>query len=252
MLSIPRWILICWFLLSVSALAQTEATLQTAETQLQLQGGLSAPRLLTLKNSQTEWRNYADETPIPNVEIAGQMVNLKWTLNTAASRADTRWVSFVYDAAYPNLRLVWIWECRSEHGPIEHHIRIENHDTKEMWLPLQPSFLFKWKAPSHERFAQLYVEKGADTPSATGTHLAAVPEGYRWEGTSSTYAQPRPGESREIIPYVLVERVQNERSGWYVGIEFSGRTHLTLNRTGEFLSGEAGLNPYPGPFLTRL
>src|SRR5690242_11422578 len=98
MLSIPRWILICCFLLSASALAQTEATLQTAETQLQLQGGLSAPRLITLKNSQTEWRNYADETPIPNVEIAGQMVNLKWTLDTAASRADTHSVSFVYDA----------------------------------------------------------------------------------------------------------------------------------------------------------
>ncbi len=42
------------------------------------------------------------------------------------------------------------------------------------------------------------------------------------------------------------------RDGWYVGIEFSGRTHLTLARKGDSLHGEVGLNPNPGPFLTRL
>ena len=61
-----------------------------------------------------------------------------------------------------------------------------------------------------------------------------------------------PGEAREIIPYFLVERTDGSQSGWFVGIEFSGRTHLTLSRRAQSLRGEVGLNPNPGPFRTRL
>ena len=51
---------------------------------------------------------------------------------------------------------------------------------------------------------------------------------------------------------MLVETAGGTQSGWYVGIEFSGRTLLTLDRQGGSLSGRVGLNPSPGPFLTRL
>src|SRR5581483_5325422 len=185
-------------------------------------------------------------------EVAGQTVDLTWTFNSAASHTDQRVVSFVYDAASPDLRLIWIWDVRAEHAPVEHQIRIENHSASEVWLPLQPSFAFDWKIPAQSYLEQLYLEKGADTPSASGTHLTQVPDGYVWEGKSSTYAQPRPGEAREVIPYFLLEHPDYPRDGWYVGIEFSGRSHLTLARKGDSLHGEVGLNPNPGPFLTRL
>src|SRR5258705_4141800 len=55
-----------------------------------------------------------------------------------------------------------------------------------------------------------------------------------------------------MIPYVLINEPDGARRGWYVGIEFSGRTRITLERDGASLRGEAGLNPAPGPYQTRL
>ena len=220
--------IIFWlFLISSIALAQERASLDTAETHLRFEAGLDAPKLLVLQNGSTIWKNRSAELPIASVEMHGQTVPLKWTFNSGASHADQHIVSFVYDSASPHLRLTWEWEVRSSHGPIEHQVRIENRDTSEVWLPLQNSFVFDWQIAAQDNLEHFYVEKGADTPSAVGTHLVPVPDGYEWEGTSSTYAQPRPGEAREIIPYFLLERTDVPRSGWYVGIEFSGRTHLT-------------------------
>ncbi len=55
-----------------------------------------------------------------------------------------------------------------------------------------------------------------------------------------------------MIPYVLVEEPGDPQRGWYVGIEFSGRTRISLERRGTSLRGEAGLNPLPGPYKTRV
>lgn len=245
--------MLLWFtLISMPALAQTSASLQTAETHIEVQAGPHAPRLVALRNRDMTWRNALDELPIRSVEIANQSIPLEWNYNSAESRVDANVVRYVYDSNSPRLRLIWQWEVRSAHGPIEHQISIENRDDHELWLPVQRSFVFGWQIARDVQLEQFYVEKGADTPSSTGTHLVTVPNGYAWEGTSSTYAQPRPGESREVIPYFLVENTAAGQPGWYVGIEFSGRTHLTLARTGVSLRGEAGLNPNPGPFRTRL
>ena len=75
------------------------------------------------------------------------------------------------------------------------------------------------------------------------------PSDINGRAVSSTYATDAP--PREIIPWMMVEQPHTE-SGWYAGIEFSGRTRLTLQRNREYLSGEIGLNPDPGPFRTRL
>jgi hypothetical protein len=242
--------LLAYLLLSIAAASQTTANLETSDTKLQLEAGTNAPRLIALQSG--DWRNRATESPIPTVEIDGRSIQLDWTFNPVASHVDKKLVSFVYDTVSPRLRLTWEWEVRSEHGPIEHQIRIENRDSTELWLPLEPSFVFDWQEALQDQLQHFYVEKGADTPSAIGTHLLAVSEGYEWEGASSSYAQPRPGEAREIIPYFLVERANGSQSGWYVGVEFSGRTHLTLTRKGVSLRGKVGLNPNPGPFRTRL
>ncbi|MGA2539532.1 MAG: alpha-galactosidase, partial [Terracidiphilus sp.] len=42
------------------------------------------------------------------------------------------------------------------------------------------------------------------------------------------------------------------QSGWYAGIEFSGRTRISLARNGDSLASVLGLDPDPGPFTTRL
>ena len=78
-------------------------------------------------------------------------------------------------------------------------------------------------------------------------------EGYRWTGFSSTYAHPPEGAPREIIPaeFVFYSQAQPQ-SGWYAGIEFSGRTRVSIERTGDGVKSVLGLNPDPGPFRTRL
>jgi alpha-galactosidase len=105
---------------------------------------------------------------------------------------------------------------------------------------------------STDALRNFYVEKGADTPSAEGTHLDTIGESYSWTGKSSTYAHPVPGEKREIIPAEFVYNATDSQAGWYAGIEFSGRTHITLAREGSSLKTVLGLDPEPGPFKTRL
>ncbi len=245
-------VVVLGLLFSTLAAAQTAATLETAQTRLRLEAGSAAPMLSSLGDGTSIWNNRAMESLVATADSDGHSIPLEWKFNGSASHSNQKLVSFVYDAASPRLRLTWEWEVRSGHGPIEHQVRIENLDSREIWLPLQNSFVFDWRISDRDNLQQFYVEKGADTPSAVGTHRSAISESYSWEGTSSTYGHPRPGEAREIIPYFLVERADESQPGWYVGIEFSGRTHLTLARKGDSLSGEVGLNPNPGPYRTRL
>ena len=247
-----RLTLLITLLVSSSAIAQVTASLETADTQLQFEADASAPKLSSLRHGQAVWKNRAAEDLITSVESGGKSIPIHWSFNASESRVEKKLVSFVYDSTPPYLRLTWEWEARSEHGPLEHQIRIENREANEIWLPLQDSFVFDWEIAATDKPEQFYVEKGADTPSNAGTHQVPVKDGYEWEGKSSTYAQPRPGEAREIIPYFMISRGDIARSSWYVGVEFSGRVHLTLARKGESLSGKVGLNPNPGPFRTRL
>ena len=158
----------------------------------------------------------------------------------------------VYTSSRPRLRLDWEWQARAPSGPIEHTIKIENLEDRAVGLPLQDSLAFDWAVPRSSELRHLWVEKGAGTPSAEGTHEVVFADRYHWQGTSSTYAHDRPGDPREPIPWLLVEATGSQSSGWYLGIEFSGRTGLSLSREGTSLSGHAGLNPSPGPFLTRV
>jgi alpha-galactosidase len=245
------WI-VCWLSVATVVTAQNLASLKTAETKLRFEAGLHTPRLSSLQNGTEVLENRSIRTLVQSVEIGGESLPVVWNFNASESRSDNKIVSFIYDSDSPRLRLTWEWGVRSEHGPIEHQVRIENRDSGEVLLPAQNSFTFDFKILPTDAFEQLYVEKGADTPSGIGTHLDQIGDGYRWEGYSSTYAQARPGDPREIIPYTLVERSLGVQTGFYVGIEFSGRTHMTVARTSDSLRGEVGLNPEEGEFRTRL
>ena len=195
------------------------------------------------------WINSAPESLLPFVWQNGKRVPLHWTLNPAESQSDVRKVSFVYEAQPVPLRLTWSWQVRTDIGPIEHSIHIQNLSHSEIWIPMQDSFRFSWQVAPSESLREMYIDKGAGKPTEIGTHDVDVPVGYQWQGMSSTYATDAP--PREIIPWFMVEHPKTE-SGWYAGVEFSGRTRMTLQRSAEKMFGEIGLNPDPGPFKTRL
>jgi len=198
------------------------------------------------------WRNNAPEKLIDSVVIEGRPVQVHWKFNPDASRTDSRRVAFVYDSASPKLRLTWEWRAPASTGPVEHAIHIQNLEATEIWIPLQDSFQFFFPIDPVVRLEHFYVEKGAGAPSAVGTHQIPLPVGYHWNGTSSTYAHPAKGEPREVIPFFAVEKTDGSRSGWYVGVEFSGRTRLAADRDATSLHGVVGLNPNPAPFRSRL
>ena len=95
-------IVLCWLLLSSFGAAQTAASLETAETRLQFEAGLDAPKVLTLRDGTTTWKNHTAESLSPNVEIAGASVPLRWTFNHVESHTNRNVVSFVYDAPAPH------------------------------------------------------------------------------------------------------------------------------------------------------
>jgi alpha-galactosidase len=232
---------------------QNSATLKTTDVRVELRGNTAAPRLVRLTGgSGPAWSNEAEETLPSSVEINGATVPITWQLKPVLSQAGARNVVFVYESPEPHLRLSWRWEARANFGPLEHRITIENLTAQEVWLPMVDSLRLDWRISAGRDLRNFYVEKGADSPSTEGTHLETVGEGYNWTGESSTYAHPVKGEKREMIPAEIVYGVDGGESGWYAGIEFSGRTRISLERHGNSVKSVLGLDPEPEPFKTRL
>ena len=242
-------LLVC---LKICASAQTNVHLATTETEITLAAGDSGPRLLTLAfPGQPAWQNRTSEQLIDSVQSHDQSTAVHWVFNPAVSQITSRRVAFVYETAAPHLRLTWEWRAPQAYGPIEHEIRIENLDDHEIWIPMQDSLDLDWQIDPQAPLRNVFVEKGANTPSPVGTHDLAVNDGYRWTGLSSTYGDLG-DEPREIIPWTLVQRTDAIQSGWYAGIEFSGRTRISLWREKDSLKAAIGLNPDPSPFRTRI
>lgn len=245
-----RFALFTCALTSAAAGAPIRAHLRTRQTSITLEASAHSPQLILLQGANGQkWINDQQESLLPFVWQRDKRAPLRWTLNPAESHSDVRAVRFVYDGTPVPLRLTWIWQVRADMGPIEHRIRIQNLSSEEIWIPMQDSFRFSWQIPSSKNLQEMYIDKGAGEPTTVGTHDVDVPIGYQWQGMSSTYATD--AAPREIIPWIMVQQPHTE-SGWYAGIEFSGRTRMTLQRSANSLHGEIGLNPEPGPFRTRL
>ncbi|MEO6799854.1 MAG: alpha-galactosidase [Rhodanobacter sp.] len=251
------WILPLAFLLCLQLQAEsvspTPIQVGNSDNRIALQAGTSAPRLLWLVHaSDSPWQNVVASTLIGQARIGDSDVPLHWRFDSDASHSGSDSSSLVYEDRSVGLRLYWEWRAPARHGPLEHVVRIENLGKKEIWLPLQDSFRFAWKIPATEPLQQLWIDKGAGEPPPVGTHLLPIANGRDWHAESSTFAHPRPGQAREIIPWLLVRGTDPKVGGWYVGVEFSGRIAMTLKRRGATLEGAVGLNPEPGPFRTRL
>jgi alpha-galactosidase len=229
------------------------AVLTTTDESLTLMAGSRSPKLVSLSgHAGSVWRNEAEEVLPSSVDINGAPVAVTWSFMPDLVSVDAHHVVFEYESAQPHLRLRWQWEARASFGPIEHRITVENLSGQEIWLPLVDSLSLDWHGLPDVALRHFYVEKGADTPSAKGTHLEPVGDGYQWMGRSTTYAHSVDGEGREIIPIEFVYGAATPQAGWYAGIEFSGRTRITLQRNSRSLQSKLGLNPELGPFRTRI
>jgi hypothetical protein len=228
------------------------ARLKTADIDLTVQARANSPAVTNLAvPGQPAWVNRSSETIIAFIEVTGKQTPCMWIFNHDASHVDHQQVDFVYDSPSPHLRLTWEWRVRQTYGPIEHQIRIENLESQEVWIPMQDSLALHWQIGPQVSLQHLYIEKGANTPSPVGTHRVRITNTYHWTGLSSTYGDLG-DEPREIIPWLLVQRDDTSQSGWYAGIEFSGRTRISLTRDKDTLQAVLGLNPDPAPFRTRL
>ncbi len=235
------------------AFGQANVHLKTADTELAFVAGDSAPYMSGFSvPGQSRWVNRNSENLVDSAQTAGHATALHWSYRPEASKSDEHQVVFVYESTSPHLRLSWEWRVRQAYGPIEHQIRIENLESQELWIPLQDSLAFDWVIRPEDSFEQLFVEKGADSPSDIGTHDVSIEDGYSWIGSSSTYGDIDHRAPREIVPWVLVEKKDGSHSGWYAGVEFSGRTRVALDRAKDSLKAALGLNPVPGPASTRL
>ncbi len=224
-----------------------------AETLIAVDAGEHAPRLRSLQlRGARLWNNRDEETLPGQVFVHGSSQPVVWRLDRSASRFEPKEIQLTYVADSPHLLVKWQWRARAAHGPLEHSISLQNLSDTAVSLPLLPSLRFDWQIDPKSALRRFWVEKGADTPSAAGTHLDALQDGDAWAGYSSTYARPLPSRAREMIPYVLIDEPDGDSPGWYIGIESSARTRITLQRDGASLRGEAGLDPAPGPYRTLL
>ncbi len=214
--------------------------------------GDDAPRVVVLERIGGDaWKGGIDETLIPSVIVDGVDKPLHWNFDAKASRSDSKSATLVYDNAEPPLQLSWEWTARAAHGPLEHTIHIKNRSSREVWLPLQDSLRFRWSVPAAQSLQEVWIDKGGGDAPPIGTHVVSIDEGYSWRGTSSPFAHPRTDEAREIIPYFFV-RATDKPTGWYTGIEFSGRVAMSLVRHDDVVEGTIGLNAEPAPFRTRV
>ena len=255
MRSIVRVVLAATLLLKNANAVESNRALElsTRDVRVELHAGRNAPMLVSLKGSAgTRWRNVVVNELPTQVESSGKTIAIHWELRPGKGNADAHHVSVVYESAYPHMRLTWKWQTRAPFGPVEHSTSVENLGDEDVWLPMVDSLRLGWQVPRDQALRNFYVEKGADKPSVQGTHLETVSDGYHWTGTSSTYAHPIDSEPREIIPAEFVFSSALPEEGWYAGIEFSGRTRISLEREGGTLTTVLGLNPDPGPFKTRI
>lgn len=247
-----------FLLATLPALAQTlrperSATVKSSDVTLELRAEANAPSLVAISGASAfkQQNDRSEELPA-NVEDDGAKIPVSWQHRPDLDSTDARHVVFVYESQKPHLRLKWEWEARAAFGPVEHTVTVENLSDHEIWLPMVDSMRLRFAVTPHSEMRNFYVEKGAGTPSPQGTHFEKIEDGYNWTGYSSTYAHTKEGEPREIIPAEFVFSNAQPQQGWFAGIEFSGRTRISLERNGDEVQSVLGLNPEPGPFRTRL
>src|SRR6266850_815183 len=215
------WSISCGFALAADAIVGTVAT---ADTSVQIEARDTGLKLAALKSVQCGW-NWATGNELPMikaVEVNGQTRALHWKFKMHTSPKGKQGAVaqeiFVFENENPALELKSTWTGHSGPGPIEHQITISNKGDIAVMLPLQPSIVFDARGPTGLSLENIWVEKGAGKPGATGTHRTKVDKDF----SASLISQPYCDEPRDAIPWTAIQDVTGQQ-GWYAGVEFSGR-----------------------------
>ncbi len=207
------------------------ADLATADTLVRVQATEGRLALISLqcRRSGREWALGDSTPPIPliaSAHVNGQERPLAWKL-ARVRRNGKKQAVFTFHCQKPALELRSGWKAAPGPGPVEHTLEITNHSNQTLLLPLQTSLRFDVRAPVGHPLTHWWVEKGGSFPSDSGAHHEPIASGYQSSLLSTPYGGD--GADRDAIPWTAVQD-EMAREGWYVGIEFSGRVSLSLNR----------------------
>ncbi len=255
---VPLFIGACLLLASRSAVyaAGADAQLMTEDTWAHVEVRDNHLYLTGLRQRQSN-RNWifnsaggapGEPIPIPllsEATVGGNRVDLAWQY-AGSSFLDgvPRRHVFSFVCTTLPLELRSIWKAGTGPGPIEHTISITNRGTQSIVAPLQTTLTFGVDLPADRRCEQWWVEKGANRPTAVGTHRSSISSSYAAELVSGPYAREAEHE-RDPIPWTAVQDIDNAE-GWYSGVEFSGNVHIGLRMQnagqGSCLVMDAGLS----------
>ena len=207
-------------------------TVASDDTALQVEAGADRLFIASLKFTHTGYDWVKNKMVLPFIqtaELAGLPTPLRWQFKRSELQdGPPRRHLLVFANEAPPLELHSIWQAQPGPGPVEHSIAIKNTGRAPVLLPLQKSLVFLVQpAPGHT-LEHWWVEKGANTPTAAGTHRQAVTPGFTASLVSRPYASETP---REGIPWSSIQDVEGEE-GLYVGIEFSGIVRIALRAAG--------------------
>jgi hypothetical protein len=240
----------------VEAVQSDVGRVANADTFLVLQANANSVQLISIASkSGSRWLNSFAEALPASVLYRSKRISLRWQYNSVLSSKSSQNEKrcFVFECQSPPMVARSEWCARDAHGPIEHRIVIENHSSKEYYLPFFDSLRCQWQFPAGEPMVQTFIDKGAGRPTEIGTHIVSIPATYSWNGFYSSYGEdPHAGRPVEIIPWTLLQQARQPGFGVYLGIESSARCRLRVNRKNDSIETTAGLDFDSATAPTRL
>jgi hypothetical protein len=218
-------------------------SLQTSDTYIQLTAQNSSIRIDSLRSpkSKRNWGSSEGQSIelLREGTIKGQIVELNWKLTK--TEHNHHQISFTFASERLGLLAHSTWEVPAKFGPIRHTLSIENRGQVPIELPLQKTLSWSFAKQDHHELTTWSIEKAAGRPSLTGVHTDTIREKFDKTVISEPYVSDQRAYSedwrdRDMVPWVLVEE-PSSRTGWYAGIEFSGRVSLHLQESANGLIG---------------
>lgn len=228
--------------------------LSTADTRIKVEARsdrivLSA---LSARSGRGKWSSAAlgSTRLVSFATVEGRKVALHWRLRAKKVSEAGRMLRFTFECESPMLKAVSEWQAAKDLGPVEHTVSIVNESAETVVLPLQHSLCWGFERSAGHDLQSWWIEKAAGRPSSTGVHTTPIGPSFSQTVLSEPYvddvrAYSEDGRHRGAIPWVSVcDRTAS--TGWYAGVEFSGRVSLELKSIGRnAIAAELGLAAEP-------
>ncbi|MDR3691849.1 MAG: alpha-galactosidase [Fimbriimonas sp.] len=226
--------------LAHSQVSPTSGFVSSADTRLSVhaQGGQIVLKSVASRLSPQEWSSRVPiETHLVSLATYGRKrVALAWRVHRLESSKTERVVRITFKCDSPKLVAVSEWKAALRSGPIEHSLTITNAGLAPVEIPLQKSLAWSFDRSPNQLLEAWWVEKPAGRPSPTGIHADPLGPDFSYTVLSEPYESDQRAYSedwhdRDAVPWVSVHD-RSARSGWYAGVEFSGRVSIQLKPHG--------------------